>query len=105
MCETVEVTCCVFGPTRCQAAEDHGLPWTFGMLSNTSAVVLSTCTCPEHLPVSQHGEQIMEQFPPHQVVIVAGEAGSGRTTPLPKMCLALGLAVTGMIGHTQPRRI
>ena len=47
----------------------------------------------------------MEQLANHQVVIIAGETGSGKTTQLPKMCLAMGLAETGMIGHTQPRRI
>ena len=74
-------------------------------MSNTSAFELSSITFPEDLPVSQHREQIMEQISTHQVVIVAGETGSGKTTQLPKMCLALGLADTGMIGHTQPRRI
>ncbi|HEY4578172.1 MAG TPA: ATP-dependent RNA helicase HrpA, partial [Yaniella sp.] len=74
-------------------------------MSNTSAFELSSITFPEDLPVSQHREQIMEQISTHQVVIVAGETGSGKTTQLPKMCLALGLAETGMIGHTQPRRI
>src|SRR5690625_599470 len=69
-------------------------------MSNTSAFELSTITFPEDLPVSQHREQIMEQISTHQVVIVAGETGSGKTTQLPKMCLALGLADTGMIGHT-----
>ena len=41
----------------------------------------------------------------HQVVIVCGETGSGKTTQLPKICLELGRGVTGMVGHTQPRRI
>lgn len=74
-------------------------------MSNSSAAKLSTITFPEDLPVSQHREQIMQHIAAHQVVIVAGETGSGKTTQLPKMCLALGLAETGMIGHTQPRRI
>lgn len=74
-------------------------------MSNTSSLELSTITFPEDLPVSQHREQIMEQIAANQVVIVAGETGSGKTTQLPKMCLALGLAEHGMIGHTQPRRI
>ena len=74
-------------------------------MSNTSALELSAITFPEDLPVSQHREQIMAAIANHQVVIIAGETGSGKTTQLPKMCLALGLADTGMIGHTQPRRI
>ena len=74
-------------------------------MSNTSALELSAISFPEDLPVSQHREQIMAAIADHQVVIVAGETGSGKTTQLPKMCLALGLADAGMIGHTQPRRI
>lgn len=74
-------------------------------MSNTSALEPSAITFPEDLPVSQHREQIMAAIANHQVVIIAGETGSGKTTQLPKMCLALGLADTGMIGHTQPRRI
>lgn len=75
------------------------------IMSNTSAFELPTITFPEDLPVSQHREEIMETIAAHQVVIIAGETGSGKTTQLPKMCLSLGLANTGMIGHTQPRRI
>lgn len=75
------------------------------IMSNTSALELSTISFPEDLPVSQHREEIMAQLANHQVVIIAGETGSGKTTQLPKMCLAMGLAEHGMIGHTQPRRI
>ncbi|HEX7308772.1 ATP-dependent RNA helicase HrpA [Lentzea sp.] len=60
---------------------------------------------PEELPVSQHKDDIKELIAHHQVVIVAGETGSGKTTQLPKICLELGRGVTGQIGHTQPRRI
>ena len=60
---------------------------------------------PEHLPVAERREEIMAAIRDHQVVIVAGETGSGKTTQLPKMCLALGLGEAGVIGHTQPRRI
>lgn len=62
-------------------------------------------TFPEHLPVAERREEIMAAIRDHQVVIVAGETGSGKTTQLPKMCLALGLGEAGSIGHTQPRRI
>lgn len=60
---------------------------------------------PEELPVSARREDIAAAIRDHQVVIVAGETGSGKTTQLPKICLELGRGVTGMIGHTQPRRI
>jgi ATP-dependent helicase HrpA len=60
---------------------------------------------PEQLPVSQKKDAIAEAIRDHQVVIVAGETGSGKTTQIPKICLELGRGVRGMIGHTQPRRI
>ncbi|HJR37406.1 MAG TPA: ATP-dependent RNA helicase HrpA [Nocardioidaceae bacterium] len=60
---------------------------------------------PAELPVSQRRDDIAEAIREHQVVIVAGETGSGKTTQLPKICLELGRGVHGMIGHTQPRRI
>lgn len=59
----------------------------------------------ESLPVSQVGAQIVELIRAHRVVVVAGETGSGKTTQLPKLCLAAGRGVAGMIGCTQPRRI
>ncbi len=60
---------------------------------------------PGELPVSQRRDDLAEAIREHQVVIVAGETGSGKTTQLPKICLELGRGVEGMIGHTQPRRI
>ncbi|MFI6345087.1 ATP-dependent RNA helicase HrpA [Streptomyces sp. NPDC050560] len=60
---------------------------------------------PAELPVSQKRDEILAAVRDHQVVIVAGETGSGKTTQIPKICLELGRGVRGMIGHTQPRRI
>ncbi|GAA2239346.1 ATP-dependent RNA helicase HrpA [Rarobacter faecitabidus] len=70
-----------------------------------SAVSLPAITYPEQLPVSAHRREIMDAIAKHQVVIVAGETGSGKTTQLPKMLLELGRGRAGQIGHTQPRRI
>ena len=66
---------------------------------------LPEITYPPELPVSQRKDEIAAAIRDHQVVIVAGETGSGKTTQLPKICLELGRGVTGQIGHTQPRRI
>lgn len=60
---------------------------------------------PENLPIAERRDEISEAIASHQVVVVAGETGSGKTTQLPKICLTLGRGATGMIGHTQPRRI
>jgi len=60
---------------------------------------------PETLPVSTRVDDIKAALQKHQVVIVAGETGSGKTTQLPKICLELGRGIAGMIGHTQPRRL
>src|SRR5215470_13284290 len=60
---------------------------------------------PPELPVSQRKDEIAAAIRDHQVVIVAGETGSGKTTQIPKICLELGRGVTGQIGHTQPRRL
>ena len=70
-----------------------------------------TITYPPELPVSARREELMAAIRDHQVVIIAGETGSGKTTQIPKMCLELGLAGTDrdgrprLIGHTQPRRL
>ena len=57
------------------------------------------------LPVSARRDEITRAIRDHQVVIVSGETGSGKTTQLPKICMQLGRGVAGMIGHTQPRRL
>ena len=66
---------------------------------------LPAISYPEALPVSARREDIAAAIRDHQVVIVAGETGSGKTTQIPKICLELGRGVRGLIGHTQPRRL
>jgi ATP-dependent helicase HrpA len=60
---------------------------------------------PPELPICERREEIAKAISSHQVVIVCGETGSGKTTQLPKICLELGRGINGLIGHTQPRRI
>ncbi|MGW0356952.1 ATP-dependent RNA helicase HrpA [Nocardia nova] len=60
---------------------------------------------PEQLPVSAHRDDIAAAIAAHQVVVIAGETGSGKTTQIPKICLELGRGIRGTIGHTQPRRL
>ena len=62
-------------------------------------------TYPEELPIAQRRAEISRAIRGHQVVIVAGETGSGKTTQLPKICLELGRGASQLIGHTQPRRL
>ncbi|MBI9113606.1 ATP-dependent RNA helicase HrpA [Sanguibacter suaedae] len=70
-----------------------------------TAVEVPPITFPEQLPVSARREDIAAAIRDHQVVVVAGETGSGKTTQLPKILLELGRGRAGQIGHTQPRRI
>lgn len=62
-------------------------------------------TYPADLPISERRDELMAAIRDNQVIVVAGETGSGKSTQLPKMCLDLGLHEAGWIGHTQPRRI
>ncbi len=75
--------------------------------AKTSAIrnPLPPITFPEELPVSGKRRAIADALRAHQVIIVCGETGSGKTTQLPKICLELGRGRKGLIGHTQPRRI
>nr|MDJ0891931.1 ATP-dependent helicase [Gammaproteobacteria bacterium] len=98
---------------RCRA----GKPVERGLVKLRLAVETSTEVCrrrrehlpipefPSHLPVSEHRDQIAAAINENQVTVVCGETGSGKTTQLPKICLELKRGVTGLIGHTQPRRI
>jgi len=70
----------------------------------TRQAAVPTITYPA-LPVSERRQEIAEAVRAHQVVVVAGETGSGKTTQLPKICLDLGRGIRGTIGHTQPRRL
>ncbi|MCU7844950.1 MAG: ATP-dependent RNA helicase HrpA [Candidatus Thiodiazotropha sp. (ex Monitilora ramsayi)] len=60
---------------------------------------------PQELPITQRLQEIQDLIVKHQVVILCGETGSGKSTQLPKICLSLGRGISGYIGHTQPRRI
>lgn len=66
---------------------------------------LANLSFPHELPIAAHIEDIVRLLRRHQVLIVAGETGSGKTTQLPKACLAAGLGRVGGIAHTQPRRL
>ena len=74
-------------------------------VESRKSAVQNPIVFPESLPVSQRKAEIEKLLSEHQVIVVAGETGSGKTTQLPKMCLELGLGNLGTIGHTQPRRI
>ncbi|BDH57065.1 hypothetical protein MTP03_20040 [Tsukamurella sp. PLM1] len=69
------------------------------------AAAVPAIVYPENLPVSARRDEIAKAIAENQVIILAGETGSGKTTQLPKICLELGRGVRGMIGHTQPRRL
>ncbi len=69
------------------------------------AACVPAVTYPEVLPIAERRDEVMAAIRDHQVVVVAGETGSGKSTQLPKMCLDLGRGVRGLIGHTQPRRL
>jgi ATP-dependent helicase HrpA len=69
------------------------------------AAMPSPIAYPAELPVSARREDLLQTIREHQVVVVAGETGSGKSTQLPKLCLELGRGVQGTIAHTQPRRL
>jgi len=69
------------------------------------AAAVPVPTFSDDLPVCQRRADIAKAIADHQVVVICGETGSGKTTQLPKICLNLGRGIAGLIGHTQPRRI
>lgn len=71
----------------------------------TRAQLIPKPQYPPELPVVEQREEILAAIQQHQVIILCGETGSGKTTQLPKICLEAGRGVAGLIGHTQPRRI
>jgi len=75
------------------------------LLRSNCQASLPVPTFPDNLPVSDRRDEIREAIKENQVVIIAGETGSGKTTQLPKICMELGRGVSGLIGHTQPRRL
>ena len=89
-----------------RASREHARPFkpfTPEQLAERAAAI-PVISFPD-LPVSARRDEIARAIRDHQVVIVSGETGSGKTTQLPKICMQLGRGVSGMIGHTQPRRL
>ena len=68
-------------------------------------LALSRLNFPKNLPVSTRAKEIGELLTENQIIIISGDTGSGKTTQLPKICLAAGFGRRGVIGHCQPRRL
>src|SRR5262245_50807415 len=89
----------------------HALPRMCGRVPLSPALIerrrasVPPLRYPASLPIAARRDDVMAAIAEHQVVIVAGETGSGKSTQIPKMCLDLGRGIAGLIGHTQPRRL
>ena len=90
---------------RLQAALTAAIDESLARVERRRTLLPQAIDYPAELPVSAARERILEALRDHQVLILAGDTGSGKTTQLPKLCLELGRGVRGMIAHTQPRRI
>jgi ATP-dependent helicase HrpA len=84
---------------------EHDLAESEDRIAARRAAVPSKIRYPEDLPITAERDRLLATIRDHQVVIVAGETGSGKSTQLPKLCLELGRGVSGFVGQTQPRRI
>ena len=89
---------------RDKAAFEQALASAHARVQQRAARV-PTISYDENLPVVQARDELREAIATHQVVVIAGETGSGKTTQIPKICLELGRGQRGLIGHTQPRRL
>ncbi len=92
-------------PSDRMVNELNGMIETSETLYQARLARLPKITYDESLPVAARADEIIHAIQENQVVIIAGETGSGKTTQLPKMCLQAGRGIAGVIGHTQPRRI
>ena len=94
---------------RIRRAAGNGTDLTTLVAAAEARVASRIASVPEvrypDLPISERRDDLLAAIGDHQVVVVAGETGSGKSTQLPKLCLELGRGITGMIGHTQPRRL
>jgi ATP-dependent helicase HrpA len=93
------------GDAAAQAAFAEALAASVAAREARAAALPSDIAVDEGLPIAGEAERIVRLIRDHQVVVIAGETGSGKTTQLPKLCLAAGRGAAGMIGCTQPRRI
>jgi ATP-dependent helicase HrpA len=92
------------GSDRSRSKRSRGNPEARA-LAAAAIVAEQRLSYPDSLPIAERHDELLEVIREHQVVIVAGETGSGKSTQIPKLCLEAGRGVAGLIGHTQPRRV